>query len=135
MAFTTPQLALFRSYLGLPSVWQFQDPVLEGVMTSVGNDPDASALALSYAANVTTVLNDIQSTALPLAGFQSADKGDAVLGANNAQTEGKKEIGRMWVGMLSSLFGVEVRGDIFGGRGYQGHGWARNQRSSLAGMG
>jgi len=135
MAFTTAQLAQIRTYLGYPSVYLFQDPALEGVMVAVGNDVDASALVVSYLANVTAVLADIQSMGLLNAGVRSLDKGDVELDVNNAQITGKKEVGRMWVGMLSGLFSVPIWTDIFAGRGYQGHAWAKNQRTRLAGMG
>jgi hypothetical protein len=136
MAFTTTQAAQIRLYLGYPSVWRYQDPALEGVLITVGSDVDASALVVGILANIVAVLAQIQNVALVSAGVKVLDKGDVELDVNNAQTKGCKDIGRMWVGQLSDLFGVPVANDIFGSAGYSGNGWARgNSRPTIAGLG
>jgi len=135
MAFTTAQAMQIRTYCGYSSLYLYLNPRLEGAITTVGNDVDGSALALGYVANVLAVLNDIQAMALPSAGVKSLDKGDVELYDKHAQIEGKKMIGRMWVGLLSALFGVPVAADIFDGRGYRGDGWAKGQVGRLSGMG
>lgn len=134
MAFTTAQLAQIRSYLGYPSVWLFLDPRLEGTMQVVGNDPDASGITVTILGNLAAIDAALMGTAVPSAGVH------ALSGADVELFEGKQkqelcDHGRMWCSRLSSLFGVPLAGDVYGRGGSGGFGWAKGQRSTLAGLG
>jgi hypothetical protein len=134
MAFTTAQLAAIRQALGLPSVYLFLDPALEGVMQVVGNDADASALVVTALAGIQNVLAQIANVALVSTGVKAMGNSEVELYEHNQQLEGLRKIGRMYCGQISNIMGVRVANDMFGSSGYSGHGWAKGQQTNLAGM-
>jgi hypothetical protein len=136
MAFSSAQETQIRAYLGYPQVYRYANPRLESAIAVVGDDVDATNLAVSIMASIANVDAQIASVGLPSAGLSRLDKGDVELHPDNAQLGGMRETGRMYCGRLSDLFGVPVANDYFGNNGYSGDDWrAENARPTLTGLG
>jgi hypothetical protein len=137
LAFNSTQINQIPYYLGKPRVWKFLDPILEGVITTVGLDPDSSALAIEVINNLGTIDAALMSTAVPSAGVRAMGNAEVELYEARQRLD-LCDHGRMWVSRLSSIFGVSVSTDVFGKSGYSGHDWAHGQQgrmSSLTGLG
>ena len=123
MAFTEAQKLKIRVYLGIPSIYRYRDPRLEGAITVVGNDADASAEVVSILAKLATVETDIDS-AMTTAGLKRADEVEWYAGkggtAGNAVVEAQAAKGRRWCSRLSQILGTPIVNDAFGTQGYGG---------------
>jgi hypothetical protein len=138
MAFTSPEATKIRRYLGYPSVFKYEDPRLEGVIVTVGQDADAVAEVQQTLADVDAVRAQLRSVALVSTGVKSLDKGDVELYADNQQSEGLRALGRTFCAQLSEIFGVPLANDFFGTKGYRDDAWmgaGRGTFTGLAGMG
>ena len=134
-AFTSAEATSIRHYLGYPQVYRYQDPRLESAIVQVGGDVDAAALVRLLLTSIDGVFVKVGTSALAGAGVKSLDKGDVEL-YQGQQLEGMREVGRTFCGRLSSLFGVPILADVFGGGGYTGDQWKLGAgNSSLAGLG
>lgn len=124
MAFSTAQAASIRLYLGYPEVFRQANPRLEGAITVVGTDTDASALVTGILTQLANVETSIQST-YDGAGIKRADEVEFFGGAEGASViQQQRQYGRRLCSQLSLIFGVPLGGDAFGEGGYQGDGWA-----------
>ena len=133
MAFTGAQKTLIRHYLGYPQVYRASNPRLESAITVVEADADASALAVSILADITSAHSNYLQ-AISVAGIRTLDKDDVGFFDKNLAIAGKAAIGRACVSRLSILFGVPIVNDIFSPLGYQGDGWKAVRVPMLGGV-
>jgi len=103
-------------------------------MVTVGQDADASGITVTILTNLAAIDAALMGTAVPSAGVKALSGSDVEL-YQGMQRRELCDHGRMWCSRLSSLFGVPITGDVYGAGGAHGYGWAKGQRSTLAGLG
>ena len=110
MAFTDPQKAQIRKYLGYSGLWPNVDTVLEQAMDAIGNDADAVAVTLTYLTNCATV--DAQLLLQLSFNYVSQGSGSAKLDMAQGAVLARAE-GRRWCGALAAMMGVDARHSYF----------------------
>lgn len=116
MAFTTLQKAKIRTYLGYPSIYLTSNPLVEGSLDTIGQDPDVSAFVLDTITKLEDVELKLSTTGLDVAGISSAGTGDPEFYKGQTQVDLRNE-GRRLVSKLSINTGIPVANDIFGNAG------------------
>jgi hypothetical protein len=123
MAFTDLQKTKIRFYLGFPNIHTQSNPRLESAIELFGNDVAGQAETEDILAKLADIDSRLTSIALDVAGISSAGQGDPEFFQGSVQSE-LRSAGRMWVGRLSTLFGITVVNDVYGNAGYTGDGWS-----------
>jgi hypothetical protein len=124
MAFTETQRVAIRGYLGAPDVFRDHDTRLESALTVIGERPEAQAAVEAIMVQIVAASTEV-TNAMTTAGLKRAEDLEWYqAGSGGSELETKRSIGRMHIGRLSRMLGVELRGDYFGPDGYAGDGWA-----------
>lgn len=116
MAFTTTQRAQIRYYLGYSDVSQGGAPNrLERAMTNITSGAETIvASILTQLATVDASLTTVTSSSR--AGIIEVDNGGVKWASNGMSAAGSlNQQGRMLCGRLSSMFGVALAADVYGG--------------------
>lgn len=116
MAFTTTQRAQIRYYLGYSDVSQGGAPNrLERAMTNITSGAETIvASILTQLATVDASLTTVTSSSR--AGIIEVDNGGVKWASNGMSASGAlNQQGRMLCARLSSMFGVDLAADVYGG--------------------
>lgn len=116
MAFTTTQRAQIRYYLGYSDVSQGGAPNrLERAMTNITSGAETIvASILTQLATVDASLTTVTSSSR--AGIIEVDNGGVKWASNGMSASGAlNQQGRMLCARLSSMFGVALAADVYGG--------------------
>jgi len=122
MALTGAQTTAIRQYLGYSNLNRYLNTALEGTFTAL--DADGEALVVSILTELAAVDAVLASAGLVISAQGTLKAVDEIewynttTGASNGS--GALARGRMLITRLSTVLGVPIYADYFGGNGYPG---------------
>lgn len=108
MALTEPQRLDVRLYMGWSERFHQTDSALEQAMNALDTKPEAEALVL-------TLIEECKRIDESIVTAEKRYKAMSVgpIDLNPMETQRLADRGRMYVGRIASILGVEVRNDVF----------------------